>query len=428
MARSKKQAPNVVVVLDIGTSKIVALVAKVSNHGRMELIGMGRHPSRGLRRGVVVDIDATVDAIQHAVDAAEQMAGVTIEHAYVGIAGSHVKSYNQHSMVTVSGDEIGTNDVERVVDDAVKRISIPGDQKPLHILTQEFIVDNQPGIRQPVGMAGVSLEARVHMITGAVSAVRNLTRCVENCGLKVDDVVLEQLASAEAVLLQDEKDLGVCLIDIGAGTTDVAVILQGAMHYTAVIPVGGDQVTNDIAAVLRTPIHAAEDIKRNYGCALPQLVSPDEEIEVASVGDRPARMIKRHTLVDVVEARFAEIFQLVQQELHVSGYDQAIRAGGIVLTGGSSQIEGCVELAEEIFGMPVRLGLPETKGGLSTQLRDASYATGVGLLKYASEHLDGITLVEDDDDVTETVIHARPNAREEAGVVDKMKSWFARHF
>ena len=290
------------------------------------------------------------------------------------------------------------------------------------------IVDNQPGIRQPVGMAGVSLEARVHMITGAVSAVRNLTRCVENCGLKVDDVVLEQLASAEAVLLQDEKDLGVCLIDIGAGTTDVAVILQGAMHYTAVIPVGGDQVTNDIAAVLRTPIHAAEDIKRNYGCALPQLVSPDEEIEVASVGDRPARMIKRHTLVDVVEARFAEIFQLVQQELHVSGYDQAIRAGGIVLTGGSSQIEGCVELAEEIFGMPVRLGLPETKGGLSTQLRDASYATGVGLLKYASEHLDGITLVEDDDDVTETIIHARPNVREEAGVVDKMKSWFARHF
>ncbi|MCI4411116.1 MAG: cell division protein FtsA [Thiotrichales bacterium] len=428
MARSKKQSPNVVVALDIGTSKIVALVAKVSSNGRMELIGVGRHPSRGLRRGVVVDIDATVDAIQHAVDAAEQMSGVTIEHVYVGIAGSHVKSYNQHSMVTVSGDEIGTHDVERVVDDAVKRISIPGDQKPLHILTQEFIVDNQPGIRQPVGMAGVSLEARVHMITGAISAVRNLTRCVENCNLRVDDMVLEQLASAEAVLLQDEKELGVCLIDIGAGTTDVAVILQGAMHYTAVIPVGGDQVTNDIAAVLRTPIHAAEEIKKNFGCALPQLVSPDEEIEVASVGDRPARCIKRHTLVDVVEARFAEIFQLVQQELHLSGYDQAIRAGGIVLTGGSAQIEGCIELAEEIFGMPVRLGLPEGKGGLGNQLRDASYATGVGLLKYASEHLDGINLIEDDSDTPETVVHPRQYARDDEGLMDKMKTWFARHF
>lgn len=426
MARSKKQSPNVVVALDIGTSKIVALVAKVSSNGRMELIGMGRHPSRGLRRGVVVDIDATVDAIQHAVDAAEQMSGVTIEHVYVGIAGSHIKSYNQHSMVTVSGDEIGNHDVDRVVDDAVKRISIPIDQKRLHILTQEFIVDNQPGIRQPVGMAGVSLEARVHMITGAISAVRNLSRCVENCNLRVDDIVLEQLASAEAVLLADEKELGVCLIDIGAGTTDIAVIIQGAMHHTAVIPVGGDQVTNDIAAVLRTPIHAAEDIKKNFGCALPQLVSPDEEIEVASVGDRPARCIKRHTLVDVVEARFAEIFQLIQQELHLSGYDNAIRSGGIVLTGGSSQIEGAVELAEEIFGVPVRLGLPESQNGLGTQLRDASYATGVGLLKYASEHLDGAVIHDDEPSVSETTV-AHRHTREES-LISKIKSWFAHQF
>lgn len=428
MARSKKQAPNIVVVLDIGTSKIVTLVAKVNHHGRMEIIGMGRHPSRGLRRGVVVDIDATVDAIQHAVDAAEQMAGVTIEHVYVGIAGSHVKSYNQHSMVTVSGDEISTNDVARVVDDAVKRISIPSDQKPLHILTQEFIVDNQPGIRQPVGMAGVSLEARVHMVTGAISAVRNLTRCVENCGLRVDDVVLEQLASAEAVLLSDEKELGVCLIDIGAGTTDVAVILQGAIHYTTVVPVGGDQVTNDIAAVLRTPIHAAEDIKRRQGCALPQLINPDDEIEVASVGDRPARCIKRHTLVDVIEARFAEIFQLVQQELHISGYEPAIRAGGIVLTGGAAQIEGCVELAEEIFGMPVRLGLPEAKGGLSAQLKDASFATAIGLLKYASEHFDGVDMIEDDEEPNDVSIHRSANIHKEQSLVDKMKSWFIERF
>lgn len=428
MARSKKQAPNIVAVVDIGTSKIVALIAKVSSNGRMELIGLGRHPSRGLRCGVVVDIDATVDAIQVAVDAAEQMAGIRMEHAYIGIAGSHVKSYNQHSMVTVSDDEISSKDVQRVVDDAVKRISIPGDQRTLHVLTQEFIVDNQPGIRQPVGMAGVSLEARVHMITGAISAVRNLTRCVENCKLRVDDLVLEQLASAEAVLLPDEKELGVCLIDIGAGTTDVAVILQGAMHYTAVVSVGGDQVTNDIAAVLRTPIHAAGDIKHRYGCALPQLVGQDEEIEVASVGDRPARCIKRNTLVDVIEARFAEIFQLVQQQLQVSGYDQAIRAGGIVITGGSAQIEGCVELAEEIFGMPVRLGIPEVKGGLSTQLHDASYATAVGLLKYASEHLDSVYYIDDDVEESEVVVRPTVSSKDNNSIVNKMKSWFSERF
>jgi cell division protein FtsA len=426
MARNKKQSSNVVVALDVGTSKIVALVAKVGGHGRMELIGVGRHPSRGLRRGVVVDIDATVDAIQRAVDAAEQMSGMHIEHVYVGIAGCHIKSYNQHSMVTVSGDEIGAHDVERVVDDAVKRISIPSDQKPLHILTQEFIVDNQPGIRQPVGMAGVSLEARVHMITGAISAVRNLSRCVENCHLRVDDFVLEQLASAEAVLLPDEKELGVCLIDIGAGTTDVAVILQGAMHHTAVIPVGGDQVTNDIAAILRTPIHAAEDIKKQHGCALPQLVNPDEEIEVASVGDRPARMIKRHALVEVIEARFAEIFQLIQHELHQSGYDHAIRAGGIVLTGGSAQIEGAVELAEEIFGVPVRLGLPDYQGGLSQQLRDASYATGMGLLKYASEYLD-VSGIQDEDASDPGVMVQSHHPREE-NLLQKMKQWFVKQF
>jgi cell division protein FtsA len=428
MARNKKQSPNIVVALDIGTSKIVALVAKVTSSGRMELIGMGRYPSRGLRRGVVVDIDATVDAIQHAVDAAEQMSAVRIEHVYVGIAGSHIKSYAQHSMVTVSGDEISQNDVSRVVDDAVKRIAIPGDQKTLHVLTQEFIVDNQPGIRQPVGMAGVSLEVRIHMVTGAISAVRNLTRCVENCHLRVDDMVIEQLASAESVLLADEKELGVCLIDIGAGTTDIAVIIQGAIHHTSVIPVGGDQVTNDIAAVLRTPIHAAEEIKKNFGCALPQLVSPDEEIEVASVGDRPARCIKRHTLVDVIEARFAEIFQLIQQELHLSGYDTAIRAGGIVLTGGSSQIEGAVELAEEIFGVPVRLGLPDYHGGLGHQLRDASYATSVGLLKYASEHLDSSVVLTDDDSNSTEISTGHHNHSEDEGMMRKVKSWFANQF
>lgn len=425
MAR-KKQSANVVVALDVGTSKIVALIAKVGPGGRMELIGMGRHPSRGLRRGVVVDIDATIDAIQHAVDAAEQMSGFKIDQVFVGIAGSHVKSYNQHSMVTVAGDEITAQDVERVVEDAVRRIAIPGDQKTLHILTQEFVVDNQPGIRQPVGMSGVSLEARVHMITGAVSAVRNLTRCVESCRLQVQDIVLEQLASSEAVLLDDEKELGVCLVDIGAGTTDIAVIFQGAIHHTAVIPIGGDQVTNDIAAVLRTPIHAAEDVKKRSGCALPQLVSPDEEVEVASVGDRPARCLKRQTLVEVIEARYAEIFQLVQQELHRSGYDQLVRAG-VVLTGGSSEMEGAVELAEEIFGMPVRLGVPEGLGGVGKQLQGASFATGVGLLMHAREHLDVSGIKDDDVPSAEITVREHLN-RDESGLMERMKGWFARHF
>ncbi len=432
---SKKQQQNVVVALDVGTSKIVALVAKVHGSGRIDLIGVGRQPSRGLRRGVVVDIDATVNAIQHAIDAAEQMSGIKIEHVTVGIAGSHVKSYNQHSMVTVAGDEITANDVTRVVDDAVRRVAVPSDQERLHILPQEFIVDNQPGIRQPVGMSGVSLEARVHMITGSVSAARNLTRCVENCGLIVDDFVLEQLASSESVLLDDERELGVCLVDIGAGTTDIAVIFQGAIHHTAVIPVGGDQVTSDIAAILRTPITAAEEIKKQHGCALPQLVDQDEDIEVASVGDRPARCLKRLNLVDVIEARYAELFQLIQQELHRSGYHQVVRAG-VVLTGGSAQIEGAVELAEGVFGLPVRLGLPDHKNGLAVQLQDASYATVVGLLKYGIEHLDASQIPEEEEEEeietqhlsTPRHVHDGRVKPQEDGMLKRMKSWFSEHF
>lgn len=439
---SKKQQQNVVVALDVGTSKIVALVAKVHSSGKIDLVGVGRHPSRGLRRGVVVDIDQTIDAIQHAIDAAEQMSGIKIDHVTVGIAGSHVRSYNQHSMVTVSRDEITEDDVKRVVDDAVRRVAVPSDQQPLHILPQEFIVDNQPGIRQPVGMSGVSLEARVHMITGSVSAARNLTRCVESCGLAVDDFVLEQVASSESVLLDDERELGVCLVDIGAGTTDIAVMFQNAIHHTAVIPIGGDQVTNDIATILRTPIVAAEEIKKRYGCALPQLIDPDEEVEVASVGDRPARCLSRLNLVDVIEARYAELFQLVQQELQRSGYHHVIRAG-VVLTGGSAQIEGAVELAEGIFGVPVRLGLPDHKSGIAIQLQDASFATVVGLLKYASEHLDAsdIQEEEEEEDVETAVQHHPPHrpvshpvkpishpVKTEEGVLTQMQSWFKRHF
>jgi cell division protein FtsA len=432
---SKKQQQNVIVALDVGTSKIVALVAKVHSNGKFDLIGVGRYPSRGLRRGVVVDIDQTTEAIQRAIDAAEQMSGIQISHVTVGIAGSHVRSYNQHSMVTVSGDEITPHDVNRVVEDAVRRVAIPNDQERLHVLPQEFIVDNQPGIRQPVGMSGVSLEVRVHLITGSVSAARNLSRCVENCGLTVSDFVLEQVASSYSVVSEDERELGVCLVDIGAGTTDIAVLYQGAIHHTAVIPIGGDQVTKDIATIMRTPISAAEEIKKTHGCALPQLIDPDEEVEVESMGDRPARCLNRLNLVDVIEARYAELFQLVQQELQRSDYLHLIRAG-VVLTGGSSQIEGAVELAEGVLGVPVRLGLPDQKNGVAIQLQDASLATVTGLLKFAVDHVDMSAIQEEEEEESvEEVIQHHPVHRpvqvppkEEDGVLTRVQSWFKQHF
>ncbi len=380
---SKKAEKNLIVGLDIGTSKVVAIVAEVSADSKMDIIGIGSHPSRGLKKGVVVNIESTVQSIQRAIEEAELMAGCQIHSVYAGIAGSHIRSLNSHGIVAIRDSEVGQSDVERVID-AARAVAIPADQKILHILPQEFIIDKQEGIREPVGMSGVRLEAKVHMVTGAVSAAQNIVKCVRRCGLEVDDIILEQLASSNSVLTDDEKELGVCLVDIGGGTTDIAVFTDGAIRHTAVIPIAGDQVTNDIAVALRTPTQYAEEIKIKYACALRQLASPDETIEVPSVGDRPPRRLARQTLAEVVEPRYEELLTLIQAELRRSGYEDLI-AAGLVLTGGSSKMEGVVELAEEVFHMPVRLGLPQHVSGLVDVVRNPIHATGVGLLLFGSQ-------------------------------------------
>ncbi len=377
---AKKPDKNIIVGLDIGTSKVVAIVGEVKADNEIEIIGIGSHPSRGLKKGVVVNIESTVQSIQRAVEEAELMAGVEIDRVYAGIAGSHVSSLNSHGIVAIKDREVTHSDMERVID-AARAVAIPADQKVLHILPQEFIIDQQDGIQEPVGMSGVRLEARVHMVTGAVSAAQNIIKCVRRCGLEVEDLILEQLASSYSVLGEDEKDLGVCLVDIGGGTTDIAVFTGGSIRHTAVIPIAGDQVTNDIAVALRTPTHHAEEIKMKYACALTQLAGPDETIEVPSIGDRPPRRLSRQTLAEVVEPRYEELLSLVHAELRRSGFEDLI-AGGVVMTGGSSKMEGLIELAEEIFHMPVRLGIPQYVTGLVDVVRNPIHATGVGLLLF----------------------------------------------
>jgi cell division protein FtsA len=380
---SKKIEKDLIVGLDIGTSKVVAIVGEITPDNQIEIIGIGSHPSRGLKKGVVVNIESTVQSIQRAVEEAELMAGCRIHSVYAGIAGSHIRSLNSHGIVAISDREVSASDVERVVD-AARAVAIPADQKILHVLPQEFIIDNQEGIREPIGMSGVRLEAKVHIVTGAVSAAQNIIKCVRRCGLEVDEVILEQLASSYAVLTDDEKELGVCLVDIGGGTTDIAVFCEGAIRHTAVIPIAGDQVTNDIAVALRTPTQFAEEIKIKYACALTQLALADETIEVPGVGDRPSRRLARQTLAEVVEPRLEELFTLIQAELRRSGFED-LMAAGVVLTGGSSKIEGAVELAEEIFHMPVRLGVPQYVIGLVDVVRNPIHATGVGLLLFGQQ-------------------------------------------
>jgi cell division protein FtsA len=379
----KKTDQRLLVGLDIGTSKVVAIVGELQEDGSVEVIGFGMHPSRGLKKGVVVNIEATVNSIQRAVEEAELMAGCEIHAVYTGIAGSHVRSLNSHGIVAIRDREVTRSDVDRVID-AARAVAIPADQKILHVLPQEFIIDGQEGIREPIGMSGVRLEARVHMVTGAASAAQNIVKCVQRCGLEVEDIVLEQLASSHAVLTDDEKELGVCLVDIGGGTTDIAVFNSGAIRHTAVIPIAGDQVTNDIAISLRTPTQYAEEIKIKYACALSQLAAADETIEVPSVGDRPSRRLARQTLAEVVEPRYEELFGLIRDELRRSGFEEMV-AAGVVLTGGSAKMEGAVELAEEVFHMPVRLGLPQHVRGLGDVVRNPIHATGVGLLLYARD-------------------------------------------
>ena len=372
-----------IVGLDIGTSKVAAIVGEITADGDIEIIGIGSHRSRGLKKGVVVNIESTVQSIQRAVEEAELMAGCHIDEVYAGIAGSHVRSLNSHGIVAIRDREVFPQDIERVID-AAQAVAIPADQKMLHILPQEYLVDNQEGVREPLGMSGVRLEAKVHLVTCAVNAAQNVEKCIERCGLKVKDIILEQLASSYAVLTDDERELGVCLVDIGGGTTDIAVFTDGAIRHTAVIPIAGDQVTNDIAMALRTPTQYAEEIKIKYACALTQLAHADETIKVPGVGDKPPKELSRQALAEVVEPRYDELFTLVQAELRRSGFEDMI-AAGIVLTGGSSKMEGVIELAEEIFHMPVSLGTPKHVTGLKDIVRNPIYATGVGLLLYGKQ-------------------------------------------
>jgi cell division protein FtsA len=410
---ARKADRDIIVGLDIGTSKVVALVGEITADSSIEIIGLGSQPSRGLKKGVVVNIESTVQSIQRAVEEAELMADCEINAVYAGIAGSHVRSLNSHGVVAIRDREVTHGDVEHVID-AAKAVAIPADQRILHVLPQEFIIDGQEGIRDPIGMSGVRLEAKVHIVTGADSAAQNIIKCVQRCGLVVEDVVLEQLASSYAVLTDDEKELGVCLVDVGGGTTDIAVFSSGAIRHTAVIPIAGDQVTNDIAVSMRTPTQYAEDIKIRYACALSQLANPDESIEVPSVGDRPARRLARQTLAEIVEPRYEELFNLIREELRRSGFEEVI-AAGIVLTGGSARMEGAIELAEEIFHVPVRLGLPGQVKGLSDVVRNPIYSTGVGLLLYAREN-------------SAPASRAAALGGNVAGVFERMKSWFKGNF
>ncbi|MFP5409435.1 MAG: cell division protein FtsA [Gammaproteobacteria bacterium] len=376
---SKPRDPkNLVVGLDIGTSKIVCIVAEINDEGVLEIIGMGTSPSRGLRRGVVVNIEATVNAIQRALEEAELMADCKIREVYTGIAGSHIKSFNSHGMFAIKDKEISQMDVDRVVETA-RAVNIPTDQQILHTIPQEFIVDGQEDVRDPLGMSAVRLEVKVHIVTGAVSAAQNIIKCVRRCGLEVGDLVLQPLASAMAVLTEDEKELGVCLVDIGGGTTDIAVFTNGAIRHTAVIPVAGDQVNNDIAVALRTPPKEAEDIKIQYGCALRQLADARDMIEVPGIGDRPPRTLSRQTLAEFIEPRMEELYSLVQAELRRSGFEELL-SSGIVITGGSAGMQGMVELGEEVFHMPVRMGWPRYEGGLADVMHNPRYATCMGLL------------------------------------------------
>ena len=408
-----KENKNLVVGLDIGTSKIVAIVSEVTADGQLNVIGLGTQPSRGLKKGVVVNIEATMASIQRVLEEAELMADCKIVEVYTGIAGSHIRGFNSHGMVAIKEKEVTQADIDRVIETA-KAIAIPNDQQILHVLPQEFVIDGQEDVKEPLGMSGVRLEVKVHIVTGAVSAAENITKCVRRCGLKVRDLILQPLASSLAVLSDDEKELGVCLIDIGGGTTDIAVFTGGSIRHTAVIPIAGDQVTNDIAMALRTPTKEAEELKRTYGCALKQLASPSEIIEVPGVGERPARQLSRQTLAEVIEPRIEELFSLVQANLRQSGFEELI-SSGIVLTGGSSVMKGMVELGEEIFHMPVRIGVPTYMGGLADVVRNPRYSTAVGLLIEGREQY-----VRNE--------QARAQISGMQSVVERMKGWWQSNF
>ncbi len=408
MSRDSK---DLIVGLDIGTSKIVALVAEITPENRLNVIGMGSQESRGLRKGAVVNIEETVATISRVIQEVELMADCKVKDVYTGIAGSHIRSFDAHGMVAIKDKEVTAADVERVIETA-RAMPIPTDQEILHILTQEFIIDDQGGIREPIGMSGFRLEVQAHIVTGAVSAAQNIVKCVRRCGLEVNDLVLQPLASSYAVLSEDEKDLGVCLVDIGGGTTDIAVWTQGAIRYTTVIPIAGDQVTNDIAMALRTPTREAEEIKRRYGYALSQLADADETLEVVGVDDRPSRKLSRRALADVIQPRVEELFDLIQMKLRQAGF-QDVLSSGVVLTGGSAVMPGMVELGEEVLHMQIRLGAPKYQGSLSDVIQSPRFSTAYGLLMEAkAQRKRGQKIHE---------------TRNFAQVFGRMKSWVAKN-
>jgi cell division protein FtsA len=375
-----------VVGLDIGTTKICCIVGEIVEggpHPIIDIIGIGTAPSTGLRKGVVVNIDSTVESISKAVEEAELMAGVEISTVYAGIAGGHIKSFNSTGVVAVKDKEITQHDVNRVID-AAKAVAIPMDREVIHIIPQEFIIDDQDGIRDPIGMSGVRLEAKVHIVTGAVSSAQNIIKCANKAGLNVAEICLQPIASSEAVLSQDELELGVVLVDIGGGTSDIAIFREGSVVHTGVLAIGGNHLTNDIAVGLRTPQHDAEKIKIRHGLAMAALVKPDETLEVAGVGGRKSRTLSRRLLAEIIEPRVEEIFSLIQREVMQSGYQDLLSAG-VVITGGSTLLEGMCEMAEEIFEMPVKRGNPTNVGGLRDVVNSPKFATGVGLLKYGAK-------------------------------------------
>jgi cell division protein FtsA len=410
---SKREVRNLLVGLDIGTSKVVCVVGEVMPDGRIEVVGEGAAASRGLKKGVVVNIDATVQSIRRAVENAEQMAGCRAQSVYVGVSGAHIKSFNSTGVVPVRNREVHDKDVEAVID-AARAIAIPADQKILHVVPQEFVVDGQDGIHEPVGMSGVRLEAHVHMVTGSLSAAQNIQKCVETCGLRVDKLILQHLASSYAVLMPDERDLGVCMVDIGGGTSDIAIFKGGSVRHTAVLPIAGDQVTNDISVAFRTPVPYAEEIKVHFGCALPEFAAVDEMIEVKSVGEMPTRTLSRHTLAEVIKPRYEELFRFIRKELHRSDFYDVI-ASGIVLTGGSAQMPGVRELAEAVFELPVRLGMPQNIQGLKDVVKNPAYSTAVGLLLYGVQDQPKLAL--------------RGGDGEGAGyLLSRISSWFKGNF
>ncbi len=407
-----KKGENLVVGLDIGTTKICAIVGTMTESG-LDIVGIGSSPSRGMRKGVVINIEGTVSAIRKAIQEAELMAGCEINSVFAGIAGGHINGINSQGVIAIKSREVTTEDIRRVID-AAKAIAIPMDREVIHILPQEFIVDDQDGIKEPLGMNGVRLEVRVHIVTGAVASAQNIIKSCNKAGVAVGDIVLEQLASAEAVLTQDEKDLGVALIDIGGGTTDIAIFVDGAIKYTSVLSLGGNHLTNDIAVGLRTPAQEAERIKQKWGCCLTSLVGKDETIEVPSVGGREPRVLSRQLLAEILEPRVEEIFTLVNRELIKSGYENRI-SSGLVLTGGSAILPGMPELAEQIFNLPVRRGLPQGIGGLADVVNSPIYATGVGLVKYGSRNLQSRNFAIGQENVFDKVVR-------------RMKEWFGEFF